>query len=90
MLTDKVFKIVHDDQLPLLSPKDVTVWIKSTAYHHILDEVNETIEPMNITLYEDENNIKRAMDTNTFKETFSLLPEYKHLIREANEKEDKQ
>jgi len=70
MLTDVEYKAAHKDQLPLLSPKDMTVWIIGRSFQQLLDEESEIIEPVDITLYIDERNIKRAMDTHTFKESF--------------------
>lgn len=75
MLNDDQFKNAHANQFPLLSPKGMTVWIKGTSFHNLLDEEAEVITPVNITLYTDENDVQRAMDTSTFQEVFSEMPE---------------
>ena len=76
MLNDDRFKSAQDNQFPLLSPKGITVWIKGMSFHHLLDEDAEVTIHVNITLYADENDVQRVMDTRTFKESFDEVPEF--------------
>jgi len=77
MLNDDQFKYASDNYFPLLSPKDITVWIKGTSIHWLLNEETETVHPLDLTLYTDENGVQRVMDTHTFKESFKEVPDYR-------------
>ena len=81
MLADIEFQSAVENTFPLVSSKGRTVRIIDTYFHHTLDEDTETIEPINITVYEDDKKLKRVMDTHTFKEVFSLPAEFKSQLQ---------
>ena len=67
MLSDKQFEEAHDKMLPVISPKGKEVWIDDT-YEVWFDENDE---PVNLTSFTDSDDIKRVLDTSTFKESFT-------------------
>ena len=75
MLTDEQYQSALDNQLPLLSPKGISVWIKKERCIVYSNEEEEVISAITITLFTDEDDIERVMDTHTFKESFEEVPE---------------
>jgi len=70
MLTDAMLSSAHTHQVPLLSPKGISVWVKEVNTRLFLDEEAEAIIDVEVALYIDDRGLKRVMDTHTFKEVF--------------------
>ena len=75
MLTDEQYQSALDNQLPLLSPKGISVWIKEERCIVYANEDEKALSAITITIFTDENGVKRVMDVQTFKESFEEVPE---------------
>ena len=70
MLTQPQFQHAYDELTPLYSPKGIMVWIDEVNTLYFDDVDSEDEREMSITRYSDEHQVRRSMDTRTFKEVF--------------------